>query len=408
MSSRFNAASKFILDAFAIAFIAIILTDETLHPLVLFWPLLSLGAALSAFLLFAKLSYKVWTAAAIAGAAAFVGLAIGFPLWLAAAGMLAAIYRLHARFSENADDDEALGKPMLLIVVLFAVAMVTALFNSDQVTDRILYALFAAAIALNVLLSLGYRYLKHRSEGIAGSQLVAAGGFVLAASGLFALLIYGIAENARQGAGTAAGWLLHLVLWPFSGLMEKLGVSLSALSDSEKAQQTIDKMGPSETADKSELAAVPAAADFPVEVMLAAVLLAIGIVLVLWLKKWRPEKAGLEKEQPIAIERMGMSGTEPAATETQQQSRHAEAVDLQHIRAVYRDFEHNAETFGYGRSPSETVREWTARMGWQVSEKFFATYEFVRYGQGEVSANEANPFLEEIAQLSEKNFQEKV
>ena len=408
MISRFNAASKFGMDAFAISFIAVILTDEALHPVLLFWPVLSFAAALSAFVLFGKLSYSVGIAAAIAGAAAFGGVQIGFPLWLAAALLLAAIYRLHARFSGSEDGDEALGKPMLLIVGLFVVAMVTALFNSDQETDRILYALFAVAVALNVLLSLGYRYLKHRSEGIAGFRLAAAGGFVLAASGLFALLIYSIAENARQGAGAAAGWLLHLVLWPFSGLMERLGVSLSALSNSEKAQQTIDKMGPSETADKSGLAVVPAAANFPVEVMLAAVLLAIGIVLVLWLKKWRPEKAGLEKEQLIAIERMGMSGAEPAAAGTQQQSSHPEAVDLQHIRSVYRDFEHNAETVGLGRSPSETVREWTARMGWQVSEKFFATYEFVRYGQGEVSANEADLFLEEIAQLSEKNFQEKV
>lgn len=408
MSSRFNAASKFGLDAFAITFIAIILTDEALHPVLLFWPILSFAAALSAFWLFAKLTYTVWIAAAIAGAAAIGGMLIGFPLWLAAALLLGAIYRLHARFSGSEDGDEALSKPMLLIVALFAIAMVTTIFNPAQETERILYMLFAAAIFLNVLLSFFYRYLKHRSEGIALPQLIAAGGLVLAASGLFAMFVYNIAENARQGAGAAAGWLLHFMLWPLSGLMEKLGVSLSTLSNSEKAQQTIDKMGPSETGDKSELAAVPAAADFPVEVMLAAVLLAIGIALVLWLKKWRPEQAELQKEQSISIERMDMNSTPPAKSERYEEKIHTEAVDLQYIRSVYRDFERQAEAAGHGRSTSETVREWTLRMGWQVSERFFATYEFVRYGRGEISAKEAHPFLEEIEQLVEKNFNEKV
>ena len=408
MSSRFNAASKFWMDAFAISLIAVILTDEALHPVLLFWPILSFAAALSAFLLLGRLRYSVWLAAAIAGTAALSGVLIGFPLWLAAALMLAAIYRLHARFSGSEDGDEALSKPMLLIVALFAIALFTTIFNPGQETEQILYTLFAAAIVLNVLLSLGYRYLKLRSEGIAGTQLAATGGFVLVASGLLALLVYGIAENARQGAGAAAGWLLHLVLWPFSGLMEKLGGSLSALSNSEKAQQTIDKMGPSETGDKSELASVPAAADFPVEVMLGALLLGITAALVLWLKKWRPEKAALQKEQPITIERMGLNSAKPAASETYEEKTRAEPVDLQFIRSVYRDFERHAEAAGHGRSASETVREWTSRMGWQVSERFFATYEFVRYGQGEVSPNEAYPFLEEIEQLSEKNFIEKV
>ena len=48
MSSRFNAASKFWMDAFAISLIAVILTDEALHPVLLFWPILSFAAALSA------------------------------------------------------------------------------------------------------------------------------------------------------------------------------------------------------------------------------------------------------------------------------------------------------------------------------------------------------------------------
>lgn len=408
MSSRFNAASKFVMDAFAISFIAVILTDEALHPLLLFWPILSFAAALSAFWLFGKLSYSVWLAAAIAGAAALGGLLIGFPLWLAAALMLAAIYRLHARFSGSEDGGEALSKPMLLIVVLFAIAMLTTMFNPAQETERILYTLFAAAIVLNVLLSLCYRYLKHRPEGVALSQLAAAGGIVLAASAFSAWLVYIIAENTRQGAGAAAGWLLHLVLWPFSGLMEKLGVSLSALSNSEQAQQTIDKMGPSETADKNELESVPAAADFPVEVMLAILLLGIAAALVLWLKKWRPDKTEPKLEQHLSIERMNMNSAAVNSGVEHQDDLPAAPVGLQHIRAVYRDFERQAEAAGHGRFASETVREWTARKGWQASEKFFATYEFVRYGQGEVSAAEANPFLQEIEQLSEKNFKEKV
>ena len=408
MSSRLNAGAKFVMDAFAISFIAIIFTDETLHPLLLWWPLLSFGAAVAAFLLFAKLPYTILAGTALAAGAALGAAALGFPLWLAAGLLLAALYRLHERFSGRDDGSEALGKPMLWIIGLFTAALFTALFNPSPETDRILYGLFAASIATNVLLSLGYRYVLHRAEGVALPQFAAVGSFVLAAGGLTALMVYSIAENVRQGAGAAAGWLLHLMLSPFSGLMEKLGASLSVLSSSEKARETIDKMGPTESIEESELAAATAAADFPVEIMLAAVLLVFAIVLVLWLRKWRAEKKEPDTQQPIAVERMEMNSAKPLSVEETETNRFSKAVDLQRIRAVYRDFELQADAAGLGRSPSETVREWTARMGWQVSEQFFATYEFVRYGQGEVSANEAHPFLEEIAELSEKNFKEKV
>lgn len=408
MSSRFNAAAKFGIDAFAMSFIAILLIDETLHPLLLWWPVLSFAAALAAFLLFAKLPYTILAATAIASGTALAAVAFGFPLWLAAGLLLAALYRLHERFSATDDGSEALGKPMLLITVLFAIALVTALFNPSVETERILYGLFAASVAANVLLSLGYRYVVHRSEGVALPQLAIVGTFVLAAGGIAALVVYRIAENARQAAGTTASWLLQLVLAPFSGWMEKLGVSLSTLSNSEKARETIDKMGPTESAEKNELAVTAAAADFPVEIMLASVLAVVAFVLVLWLKKWRKEKPEPENQQPMAIERMKIDAVAPLSGKTAETNRQLEAVDLHHIRAVYRDFEHQAAAAGFGRSPSETVREWAARMGWQVSDGFFATYEFVRYGQEAVSANEAYPFLKEITQLSEKIFNEKV
>ncbi len=408
MTTRIDAAAKFMLDVFAVTFIAIMLTDEIWHLLLMHWPLISLGAALSVLLLIGKYSYKIWQGVAIAAVSAGVGLLIGLSWWLAAVLMLATVYRMHARFSENEDDASTTGSPLLWVVVLFVIALIAALFNPQQETERILYMLFIAAVVLNVLFSLAYLYVKHRSEGIVLSHLTAAAGFVLVSAGLTALFVFGFAQSVRQGAGTAAGWLLHLVLWPFSGLMEKMGAWLSNLSRSKEAQETFEKLGTEETTGESELVDFQVAGDFPVEVMLTILLLTIAIILLVWIKKRHPESAAVEKTHAVKIERAAIANTESVVEEAMPKNGYAEEVDLHHIRAVYREFEQEAETSGYGRGASETVREWMTRMNWQVSENFFSTYESVRYGQGAVSVKDANPFLEEIKRLTEKNFLKEV
>lgn len=408
MTTRIDAAAKFVMDAFVVTFIAIILTDELWHLLLLFWPVICIAAALSALLLFKKSSYKIWQAVAIAFVSAGAGLLIGYSWWLAGALMLASIYRIHARFLENEDEAGSTGTPLLWIVVLFLIALFTAMFNPQQETEQILYLLFISAAVLNVLFSFGNRYLRHRSEGIVWFHVLAAAAFVVASSGFAALFVYGIAQSARQGVGTAAGWLLHLALWPFSGLMEKLGALLEDLSRSEEAQETFDKLGPEETTAESELIEFQAAGDFPVEAMLTILLLAIAIILVLWLKKRHPENTAMAKEHSVTIERAAIINIESAAEGTLQNRLYTKEMDLHHIREVYREFELKAEINGFGRASSETVREWMMRMDWVVSEKFFTTYELVRYGQGAVSASEANPFLGEIERLTEKNFSKEV
>lgn len=408
MTIRIEAAVKFVMDAFAVTFIAIMLTDEIWHLLLMFWPLISLGAALSILLLIRKFSYKIWQAVFIAAVSAGVGLLIGLSWWLAAALMLATVYRMHARFSENEDDAPTTGSPLLWVIVLFVIALIAALFNPQQETERILYMLFIAAVVLNVLFSLIYLYARHRSEGIVLSHLIAAAGFVLVSAGLSALFVFGFAQNVRQGVGAAAGWLLHLVLWPFSGLMERMGAWLSNLSRSKEAQETFEKLGTEETAGESELIEFQAGGDFPVEIMLTTLLLIIAIVLLVWLKKRHPESAAVEQTHAVTIKRAAIVNTESAVEETKSTNDYVEEVDLHHIRAIYREFEQEAEALGFGRGASETVREWMIRMNWLVSENFFSTYELVRYGKGAVSVKDANPFLEEIKRLTEKNFLKEV
>lgn len=404
MIIRIDAAAKFVMDAFVIVFIAIILTDEIWHSLLLFWPLISLGGALSTLLLVKKYSYKLWQTIALAAVSGGAGLLIGLPWWLAAALMLASIYRMHARFSENEDEAGRLGTPLLWVVGIFIIALMAALFNPHQETERILYLLFIAAVVLNVLFSLAYQYIKHRSEGIVLSHLTAAAGIVLTSAGLIALFVFGVAQTVRQGVGMAAGWLLHLALWPFSGLMEKMGSILSNLSRSKEAQETFEKLGPEETSGESELIEFQAAVDFPVEAMVTIVLLIFAIILFVWLKKRYPENTALEQTQAVNIERAAVINSESVIKETMHNNVHTEEIDLHYIRAVYRDFERKAEVSGYGRGSSETVREWMARLGWHVSDEFFSTYEHVRYGQGTVAVKEATPFLEEVEELTKRNF----
>ncbi|MDN7226122.1 DUF4129 domain-containing protein [Planococcus sp. N064] len=407
MISRLWSAGNYMLDAFAISLLLVFLKNETAVPLMWLWLLLSFGAAALAFTLFLKFSYHVMGAALVAAVTLIAAMLLGMPIWLAVVLGILTLYRLHARFSVFDGDGQQEGHFLLVFILLFSVALVISLFNPQVENSEEIFAIAIAATGFYVCFRLLYRYIQTRKEGTSFSMLAVGTAIVIGSASLSGFLVYFLAEDARRLAGWVLGSVLKIVLWPFAGLMEKLTEYLSGLSTEQEMKETLEKLNPETLAEQEGQASFqPEAADFPVELMLAAILLVFFILLVFWLVKNKPEKEEQQEKGAAETQRYPTSSAEePSEQLTRVQ--YAE-LDVEAVRKAYRAFEQQADAAGLGRKEYETVREWMNRMSWTVSESFFKTYDLVRYGSRTLTELEGEPFLEEIKKIKEKYLKEYV
>lgn len=407
MISRLWSAGNYMLDAFAISLLLVFIKNETAVPLMSLWLLLSLGAAVLAFVLFLKFSYHVLGTALVAAVIFITALVLGVPIWLAVVLGMLTLYRLHARFSVFDSESHQEGHFLLVFVLLFSAALVISLFNPRVENSEEIFAIAIAAAGFYVCFRLLYRYMQTRKEGVSFSVMAIGTSLVISSASLSGFLVYFLAEDARRLAGWVLGGILQIVLWPFAGLMEKLTEYLSGLSTEQEMKETLEKLDPETLAEEEGQASFqPKDVDFPVEFMLAAILLVFFALLVFWLLKNKPEKEEQQEKGAAKTQRYPItSADEPSEQPTQVQ--YAE-MDVEAVRKAYRAFEQEAETAGLGRKEHETVREWMNRMTWNVSEGFFKTYDLVRYGSGTLTESEGEPFLEEIKKIKEKYLKEYV
>ena len=406
MTSRFWSAGNYLLDAFAISLVLVFINNETAMPLVWIWLLLSLGTAVFSFIAFLKFPYHLAGAGFIAAIVMVAAIGSGVPVWLAAAMGMLALYRLHARFSVFDGGDLQDGRFLLVFVLLFSIALVVSLFNPQAESTGEIYTIAVCAITFYVVFRLFYRYMQTRREGVSFSMMAVAAFGVIGLSAISAFLVFSLAEDARKIAGLALSGILQIVLWPFAGLMEKITEYFSGLSTEQEMKETLEKMEPEKKSEEAQAAFQPAAADFPVEFMLAGILVVLFVLLVLWLMKAKPEKKREKEKEAAEIERY--AATSANGQDLQPDTIRYSEMDVQAVREAYRSFEKDAQTAGQGRKEFETVREWMNRMKWTVPDSFFNMYDLVRYGSGTVTESEAVPFLTEIKKIKEKYFKEDV
>ncbi|EMF46498.1 hypothetical protein B481_2264 [Planococcus halocryophilus Or1] len=71
-------------------------------------------------------------------------------------------------------------------------------------------------------------------------------------------------------------------------------------------------------------------------------------------------------------------------------------MDLHQIREIFRELEKTAKEQNIGRENYETIREWIARMKWDVSDSFYNTYDRVRYGDKQLPELQVVEFIMDI------------
>lgn len=399
MTHRFLSASNYMLDAFAISLIMIFLTNETVIPLTVLWLVQSFAAAAVAFFIFASLPYQLWIVIAIAVGTMFPAVFFGASVWIAALFILLSLFRLHARFSVVDDGTNQDGNFMLILVLIFSVSLVIDLLDPASDSTAITFPIVIAAVIFYVLSRVVSRYLSAVKEGAGFFQALAAVFSIIGVSAIVSFSVFLLADEVRYAAAVAAGGILQILLWPFTGLMEKLVAYLSGLSTEPEMQETLKKIGQQEESEQVQDSIQSTSFDFPIEIFLSVILIISVIALIFWLRKVKPEKE-IEKPTPsITVERYAAS--QPKTEEKLKTGFTYGEAELQLVREVFREFDKEARAEGKGRKEFETVREWLERMGWPVSEDFFNTYNLVRYGNGSISEKEALPFIKEIQNLKE-------
>lgn len=401
---RFLSAGKYMLDAFAISLFLVYLTNEAAMPLPAVWLVSSFAAAVLGFIIFTKRPYHVGIAAVLSVGTMSAAILFGAAWWMVILMILLAVYRMHARFSVVDDGTNADGNFLLIFVLLFCASLVVDLLSPLSDSSPVIFFIVVSALVFYVLFRMAYRYLLSKGQGATFVQAAGTALAVLGISGALSFFVWLLGDEARYGAALVLGGILRLVLWPFSGLMENLTEYLSGLSTDAEMEETLEKMGPDESEEQAQEMINSGSFDFPAEIFLAAGILVAATALIFWLKKINVEKGTEKPGNHVTVE---CFPTISETTEADAKSRIGYGdMDLQIVREVFRAFDREAAEAGKGRKDFETVKEWTARMEWPVTDQFFQTYDFVRYGAGSISEKEALPFINEIQKLKE-NFLKK-
>lgn len=403
MTARFSSASAYLLDAFLIAFVLLFIEGGTDVPLVVLWLALTFLSSLLGLLISWRKPYQPLPVLLGAALVMAVSLAFGASVGTFLAFTIISLYRLHARFSEIEDRNTGESNFLMIFLLVFTIALVLSIFNPLGTSSTLLLPLAAGAIIFYTLARIFYRFLNARRDGAKLSHALAAGGGITFASAGAAFLVYMLADETRQLAGSLLGGIIAVVLWPFAGVLNWLVNGINGMTSEEEMLNNRDNM--EEALEQPEM--LPSSGgvefDYTIAAGIAVVLLIIGGVLLM--RKIRPD-TGQPKEEAVAeISRFtAVSEVEPDIKTNPDY----QMIDLHEIRIAYRKFEGEAVAAEKGRMSHETIREWAQREKLPFSASFFHIYDKVRYSQGSIAENEALPFLEELEQIKRNFFRENV
>ncbi|ANU27812.1 DUF4129 domain-containing protein [Planococcus versutus] len=407
MSSRLISSIYFMLDAFIISLVLVFVSQEMVLPVAWSWLLGAFFASIIAFAFFSKFSYQLLWVIGISSILAVSMWMMNVPLWLVLILGILLVYMLHERYSSYYDEFNTGHHFLMKFLVVFSVCWVFLLLNPDEQSSRLLFTIVPMGVLFYVTSHLLYHYLYSKLDGAHFGQAITLWGILLSIPTIAAFVTFFIADEVRSGVGWVLGGMIRIVFWPLALVLEQISEFLSGLSPEEEMQETIDKLGPDEEAVQNETVVSDiSSTDFPVEILLSFIVLACIIVLVLWLRKVKPDIQVPVKESVSSIKRYDHNSTESVVSLATKSTE--STINLHQIREVFRELERAANSVDLGREDYETVREWVRRMQWDVTDSFYNTYDRVRYGDKQLPQSQATKFIAEIEKIKEIYLKENV
>lgn len=404
MTARFSSVTAYIQDAFLISFVFLFIDAGARFPLVLIWLGLVLASALTAAAISWRKPYNPSSVLIAAGLVMALSLFAGVTVGTFIVLTIISLYRLHARFSEIEDKSSGESSFIILFLVIFTIALILSIFNPLGSSQLLLFPVAAAAIIFYTVSRLLYRYFAARQEGAKLWQALAGSAGIIAISGAVAFVIYLLADEARQLAGTIFGGILAAVLWPFAGMLNWLVNIVNGLSNEEEMQDNLSNME-QQAEQTKDIPYSQGALEFDYTIVAGIGIVLAVIIGILLIRKIKPDIPD-QKEESVA-EVIRFSEVENKAEEPEPASGY-DLVDIHEIRKAFREFETQAIEAEKGRMEHETVREWALREELPFTEFFFRTYDKVRYSDGLIATSEAFPFVEELEKINKNFFRENV
>ncbi|MCM3610654.1 hypothetical protein M4S82_05275 [Planococcus sp. MERTA32b] len=404
MTARFSSATAYIQDAFLISFVFLFIDAGARFPLVLIWLGLVLATALTAAAISWRKPYNPVPVLMAAGLVMSLSLLAGVTAGTFIVLTIISLYRLHARFSEIEDKSSGESSFLILYLVIFTIALILSIFNPLGSSQLLLFPVAAAAIIFYTVSRFFYRYFAAKREGAKFWQALAGSAGVIAFSGTAAFIVYLLADEARQLAGTIFGGILAVVLWPFAGVLNWLVNIVKGLSNEEEMQENLSNM--EQQAEQTEdIPYSPGALEFDYTIVAGIGIVLAVIIGILLIRKIKPDIADQKEESVAEVTRFSEVADK---TRDPEPARGYELVDIHEIRKAFRKFETKAIEAEKGRLEHETVREWAKREELPFTEFFFRTYDKVRYSDGLIAVSEASPFVEELEKINKNFFTENV
>ncbi len=406
MNSSFIASMYILLDACIVSLVLVFASQEAGLPIALSWLIATSCAVLVSVLLFTKTPYQIFWGIGISSASSIGMWAMGGPIWLVILLGFVTFYLLHGRYSSFYEAIHTDHHFLIKFLVVFSVCWFFLLINPNEQSSTLLFVIAPVAVIAYVFLHLLYHVLNAKSTGARIGQAASVFGILLTFATFAAIVTSTLADEVRSGLGKLLGSVIRIVFWPLALALEQVNQFLSGLSTEEDMQETIDQLGPDEnTAQQDTAMSEVSSTDFPVEILLGIVIFASAIVLLLWLRKTKIERARPEKTQEIAIKRHETQQLIPVKSNS---SIVPHELNLHQIRELFRELEKEAHELNKGRASYETIREWMSRMQWNVADSFYHIYDRVRYGDKQLPEEQVRYFIDEIEKIKNIYLKEHV
>lgn len=402
MSRSIIACGNFILDAFLLSFVFVLLMDESTIPLHVIWLAASILLALVVGWLSAVRGYRLPEMIVSTVLIMCSTLFLGVPIWISLVFILLAVNRLHARFNDGKATMQTKSSFLKLLPLIFFFAWTIQTFVPSEETLFWLFILVCAGLTFYIFFRFVSRYLQAEGQNIRLRTLALYPAGIVLPAMLISVIIFLFSETGSYAFAMIFKGLFAILWWPLSPLYDAFMNSLGGLMENgERAQQMEQQEQQVEEQTQSEIMFMNGESpEAPVAAIIFIALALATLALIIWLRRLKKVKRETQEASAIVYETTPLV---PRRKEkkTKQQEERAERRQLHAVRKALQEFQRSAEKKGKGRLQQETVSEWFDRMDIRVSAEFIEAYDKVRYGSQEIPAAAVDRFQQEIAVLKE-------
>lgn len=402
MSRSIIACGNFILDAFLLSFVFVLLMDESMIPLHVIWLAASILLALVVGWISAVRGYRlpelIVLTVLIMGGTFFLGV----PIWISLVFILTAVNRMHARFNDGHAAMKTKSSFLKLLPLVFFIAWTVQTFVPSEETLFWLFVLVCSGLTFYIFFRFVTRFLQAEGQDIRLRTLALYPASIVLPAMLISVMIFLFSETGSYAFAMIFKGLFAILWWPLSPLYDAFMNSLGGLVENgERAQQTEQQEQQVKEQTQSEIMFVNGESpEAPATAIIFITLSLATLALILWLRRLKKLKRETKEASAIVYETTPLAPRRNEKKAEQLEER-AERRQLHAVRKALQEFQHSAEKKGKGRLQQETVSEWFERMGLRVSAEFLEAYDKVRYGSQEIPATAVDRFQQEIALLKE-------